>query len=127
MTQTQHPYHRNEVHFIGRLGRDPEMSFTNGGKAVTKFSMAVNQGKDKDPIWLNVTCWEEVAKQVNDDEKARKGTLISIDGRLTQRKYNDRIYTELTADEVEILDTSSKKKKGSKEQDEEEEDNGNPF
>jgi single-strand DNA-binding protein len=34
---------------IGNLGRDPEMSYTPDGKAITKFSVAVNRTwKDRD-------------------------------------------------------------------------------
>ncbi len=36
----------NRVAFTGRLGRDPEMSYTSTGKAKTTFSLAVNQGKE---------------------------------------------------------------------------------
>jgi single-strand DNA-binding protein len=121
---TAHPYHRNEVHFIGRLGRDPEMSYTNGGKAVTRLSLAVNQGKEKAPIWMTVTCWEDLAEQVGKNEHAVKGALIGVDGRLTQRKYNNITYTEMTADEVEVMNFDSKKKKDDKE---EEVDPEQPF
>ena len=38
----------NEVRMTGRLTRDPETSFSQGGKAMTKFAIAVNRGKDKD-------------------------------------------------------------------------------
>jgi Single-strand binding protein family len=55
----------NQCFFIGRLGKDPEMSYTPTGKAVTKFSLAVDQGKDQKPMWLNIICWNELAERMN--------------------------------------------------------------
>ena len=78
----------NKVAFTGRFGRDPEMHFTPSGKACTKFSIAVNQGKNKDAMWLNVVCWEELAEQVN--THTVKGTEVEIRGRLTQDTWKDR-------------------------------------
>src|SRR5438067_1957674 len=37
----------NQCSFIGRLGKDPDMSYTPTGKALTKFSIAIDQGKDQ--------------------------------------------------------------------------------
>jgi single-strand DNA-binding protein len=38
----------NQCQLIGRLGKDPDMSYTPNGKPVTKFSLAVDQGKDQE-------------------------------------------------------------------------------
>lgn len=100
-TKPKRIYH-NEVVFTGRLGADPEMSFVGSGKAITKFSLAVNQGKDKSPMWLNIVCWEELAEGVN--ESASKGSLVTVTGRLSQRKYEGRYYHDVVANRVEIED-----------------------
>ena len=36
----------NQITLHGKLGKDPETSFTQDGKQVTKFSMATDNGKD---------------------------------------------------------------------------------
>ena len=36
----------NSVTIVGRLTRDAELKYTNGGSAVTKFSLAVNRPCD---------------------------------------------------------------------------------
>ena len=92
---------RNEVLFSGNLGKDPEISYTSGGKALTKFSIAVYQGKGKDDMWMNITCWGELAEAVNDS--ARKGTFVEVKGRLTQRKYEGKYYYDVVADSVEVI------------------------
>src|SRR5258708_36258556 len=75
----------NQCSFIGHLGKDPELSVTNEGKPVTKFSLAVDQGKDQQPMWLNITCWDKLAEIV--EKYARKGSLVFVQGRLVLRTY----------------------------------------
>jgi single-strand DNA-binding protein len=75
----------NKVIFTGNLGKDPDMKYTPMGNAVTRFSIAVSQGKDKqgnakDPLWLNVVTWNELAEQCN--KKLEKGSRIQLEGRL---------------------------------------------
>ncbi|GCF08088.1 single-stranded DNA-binding protein [Dictyobacter arantiisoli] len=72
----------------GRLGRDPEMSYTPQGTAVTKFSIAVDQGKDKPAMWLNIVTWERLAERIN--EQACKGSEVFVQGKLMMRSYTDR-------------------------------------
>lgn len=78
----------NQITIAGRLGRDPEMSYTSSGKAVTKFSIAVDQGKDKDAMWLNVVCWDTLAERAT--ERFAKGAEVFVQGRLTMRTYEDK-------------------------------------
>jgi len=113
MTQT--PWTRNEVVFLGRLGQDPEMSYTTTGKALTKFSLAIDQGRNKNAMWLNVVCWEALAEQAN--EQGCKGALVEVKGRLSQRKYNERYYHDVVADSVEVITLATGKKKAEEEND----------
>ena len=53
----------NQVTVIGRLGRDPEMNYTPTGKPTTKFSLAVDQGTEQKPMWLNIVCWNELVRR----------------------------------------------------------------
>ncbi len=108
----------NKVAFTGNLGRDPEMNYTPTGKAVTKFSIAVSQGKDKDkdPMWLDITCWQDLAEEVF--TQAAKGTQVEVRGRLTQESWKDkegktRRAFKVVADTVLILH-STKADKGDK-------------
>jgi single-strand DNA-binding protein len=106
---------RNEVYFVGRLGRDPEMSYTKNGKAVTKFSLAVDQGRDKDAMWLNIVCWEHLAERAY--KEAAKGDEVTVIGRLTQRKWDGKYYHDVVAESVEVNE-----KRGRKAEDDEEND-----
>jgi single-strand DNA-binding protein len=88
----------NQVTFIGRLGKDPDMNYTPNGKPVTKFSIAVDQGKEQKPMWLNISCWNELAERMN--SFLYKGALIFVQGRLQLRTYTDKSNIERQALEV---------------------------
>ena len=97
----------NQCSFIGRLGKDPERQVTSTDKPVTKFSLAVDQGKDQ-TMWLNITCWDKLAETV--EKYARKGTLVFVQGKLQLRRYKEkqhnveRISVEIIATTVQLLE-----------------------
>ena len=97
----------NQCAFIGRLGKDPEMNYTPSGKAVTKFSLAVDQGKQQDTLWLTIVCWNELAERMN--EYLSKGQLVFVQGRLVIRPYTDktqvkRVAIEIVASTIQMLE-----------------------
>jgi single-strand DNA-binding protein len=91
---------------IGNLGRDPDMSYTPPGKAVTKFSLAVSRRwRDRESneqhdetTWFNVVAWERLAETMN--SYLHKGSKVYIEGRMTSRKYTDKEGVERTAWDV---------------------------
>lgn len=105
----------NKIMLIGNLGRDPEMSYLQSGKAITKFTLAVNR-RSKDPAtgerreetqWFNIIAWEQRAEFCN--SYLHKGSKVYLEGRMTSRKYTDkdgaeRTIWEVTAENVELLD-----------------------
>ena len=92
---------------MGNVGRDPEMNYISSGQAITKLSLAVYQGNDKDAMWLNIVIWGKLAEQAS--EQVQKGDQIEVKGRLTQRKYNDKYYHDVVADSVEIVKTAKER------------------
>jgi len=103
----------NKIMLIGNLGKDPEMNYTPGGVALTKFSLAVNRitksstgEKEKETEWFNVIVWRQLAETCN--TYLHKGDKVYIEGRLQQRKYTDkngieRWMTEVIATDMEML------------------------
>lgn len=97
----------NQVQFIGRLGKDPDLQVTSNGKPFTKFSLAVDQGKDKEAMWLNVTTWDTLAEIV--EKYALKGMQVFVQGKLQKRSYTDksginREAIDIVASVVQLLD-----------------------
>ena len=101
----------NQCQFIGRLGKDPVLEVTPNGKPHTKFSLAVDQGKDQPTMWLNVTCWDKLAETV--EKYAHKGMQVFVQGKLQLRPYKDkqhidRISVEIIATVVQLLEKRQK-------------------
>jgi single-strand DNA-binding protein len=108
----------NKIMLIGNLGKDPDMSYTPAGKAVTKFSLAVNRrSKDRETgerreetTWFNIVAWDQLAETMN--TYLHKGSKVYIEGRMTSRKYTDKEGVERTAWEVTASDMQMLDPKG---------------
>lgn len=99
----------NKIILIGNLGRDPEMSYTPNGVAVTKFSLAVSRTeksasgeRQRETDWFNIVAWRQLAETCN--TYLRKGNKVYVEGRLTQRKYTDKNNVERTSIDVSITE-----------------------
>ena len=98
----------NKIMLIGNLGRDPDMSYTTSGTAVTKFSLAVNRvskvgGERKEETeWFNITVFNQLAEVCNNYLK--KGQKVFLEGRVQQRKYTDKNGVERTSVDVIVSD-----------------------
>ncbi|MBV9258758.1 MAG: single-stranded DNA-binding protein [Ktedonobacteraceae bacterium] len=113
----------NKIILVGNLGRDPEMSYTPNGMAVTKFSLAVNRvtksqsgERQEETDWYNITAWGKQAETCNTILK--KGQKLYVDGRFTPRKYVDRsgaerISFDVTVNDFEILSSKDPHQGGS--------------
>ena len=103
----------NKVILLGNLTKDPEMRFTQSGKAVISFSVATNRAyKNKDGDWIetpeftNVVFWESSAETIN--KYCRKGDRFYCEGRLQTRSWEDkqgakRYTTEVVGDNFVLL------------------------
>ena len=90
----------NSCNLIGRLGRDPETRYTAGGKAVTNFTVAVDDGfgENKTTSWITVVAWEKTAELAQ--QYLAKGSQVAVEGRLKQRTWNDKEGAKHTVLEV---------------------------
>ena len=109
----------NKVILIGRLGRDPETRYTSGGKAVTTFSLATDEGRDSDgkkrTEWHKVVVWGKQAEI--GQQYLKKGSLIFIEGRIQSREWQDkegqkRSAFEIVAENFRMLDGKPEGKPG---------------
>jgi single-strand DNA-binding protein len=85
----------NKIILVGYLGRDPELRYTPDGTPVCDFSVATTERrKDKAgelqdiTTWFRVTVWRRQAELAG--QYLAKGRQVYIEGRLTQREYQDR-------------------------------------
>lgn len=101
----------NSVILIGRLTKDPEISYTpNTQTAVCKFSLAVDkprkQGEEKKADFFRITVFGRQAENCN--KYLSKGRQTAIHGRIETGSYKNREgatvnTTDIIADNVEFL------------------------
>lgn len=102
----------NRALLVGRLTRDPELRRTGSGKAVTSFNLAVERNfknDDQEADFINCVCWGKVAE--NTERYCSKGSMVSVDGRIQTRNYENnqgqKVYvTEVIADSVQFIQTN---------------------
>jgi single-strand DNA-binding protein len=105
----------NKVILIGNLGRDPETRYTQGGSAVTQFSIATSEnwrdkatGEQQERTeWHNVVCFARLAEIAG--EYLRKGSKVYIEGSLRTSSWEQdgqkRYRTEIMARDMQMLDS----------------------
>ena len=107
----------NKVILIGRLGRDPELRYTQSGTPVANFPLATsetytdkNGNKQEKTEWHKIVVWNNQAENVT--KYLSKGRLALVEGSLQTRKWTDnqgqdRYTTEIKAQRVVFLDSQS--------------------
>jgi single-strand DNA-binding protein len=101
----------NSVTIVGNVTRDPELRFTNTGRGMANFGVAVNRrwqnrqsGEwDEQVSFFNVVAWGDMGENVA--SSLTKGSRVIVTGRLEQRSYETqqgekRSVVEIVADEV---------------------------
>lgn len=93
-----------KVFLIGNITRDPELTETQSGISVCRFSVATNRGSgdDRKTDYYNVTAWRGLGETIARYQK--KGNKIAVIGNLEQRKYEDREGIERTSYDVIATD-----------------------
>ena len=91
----------NRIVIMGRLGRDPELRYTQAGKPVASFSLAVDRDfKDKttgekSTDFIDIVAWRQTAEFVS--RFFTKGRMAVVEGRLQLRDWTDRDGNKRTA------------------------------
>ncbi|MDE2802612.1 MAG: single-stranded DNA-binding protein, partial [Chloroflexota bacterium] len=78
----------NKVTLLGRVGTDPEMTYTPNGNAVTKLRLATDRHRSNgntEADWHNVVCWDKLADIVN--SYVTKGQRIYVEGRIVPTSW----------------------------------------
>lgn len=111
----------NSVVLVGRLGTDPELTYTDSGTAIAKFRLAVSrpprrggdegsggQDRGEETDWLNVVAFGRQAETC--DQYLTKGALVGIEGRIQSRTWERddgrrEFFVEINARRVQFLET----------------------
>lgn len=105
---------------IGHLGKDPDVRTLDSGTKVCQFTLATTekgytlqngtQVPDRTE-WHSIVLWKGLAEVAC--KYLHKGDKVFIEGKIRSRSYEDnskvkRYITEIFADNMEILSTTSK-------------------
>ena len=102
----------NSVQLIGRLTRDPEVRYTDGGVSIARFSLAVErrfkQENGADADFINVVSFGKTAEFI--EKYFRKGMKVALNGRIQTGSYTDKdgkkVYTtDVIAENVEFCES----------------------
>lgn len=93
----------NKVTLVGRLGQDPELQTSQGGKSYCKFSIATNDGfgDNKKTNWHSCTAFGKVADIIN--QYTKKGSELAVSGTLDYNKHEDKIYTNILVNDFTFI------------------------
>nr|DAU13081.1 MAG TPA: Single strand binding protein [Caudoviricetes sp.] len=99
---------------IGRLVRDPEVRYTQSGKAYASFTLAIDRRKSGDgnpkADFISCVAWEKTAEIIGNH--CTKGKKIAVEGRIQTRSYDaqdgsKRYVTEVVVNSMEFCDSKS--------------------
>ncbi len=80
----------------GTVTRDAEMKHVGEkNRAVTSFSIAAGKRQDTTTIYVNVKAWGRLAEYA---QGIRKGDAVCAVGRIEEREYNGKTYSDLVCD-----------------------------
>lgn len=107
----------NKVILVGRLARDPEVRYTQSGKAWARMTIAVDrrlgrnaQDQQQTADFIPLIAWDKLAEVCGNN--LHKGSKILAEGRIQVRSYDaqdgaKRYATEVVMNEMEFMDKKS--------------------
>lgn len=104
----------NKVLLIGRLVRDPEIKYTDGGASIARFSTAVDRRFKKDgeetADFINCVAFGKTAEFV--EKYFHKGNKIVIEGHIQTGSYTNKdgqkVYTtDVIVEQVEFAESKA--------------------
>jgi single-strand DNA-binding protein len=106
----------NIVALTGRLTADTNLRYTQSGKAVCTFDIAVDDGfgDNKQTYFHRIVVWGKAAETCADN--LSKGSKVNVKGKLTSRSYESngqkKYITEVVADTYCGVEFLGSKKQG---------------
>jgi single-strand DNA-binding protein len=95
-----------QLTLAGTVGRDAELRRTHSGDAVLNFSLAIDNGKDKDgnkrdATWFDCSLWGKRAEALQ--SYVLKGGKLTVTGRPSAREHKGKVYLGCTVQELTFM------------------------
>lgn len=96
----------------GIVGRDAKLNHPGNGDPVLNFSIAVDNGKDRDgkdrtPTWFDCAIWGKRAEAL--EKYIVKGTKLTVSGRPSARAHEGKAYLGITVNELTFQGSSGQR------------------
>ena len=90
----------NKIIIQGNLTKDPEDFKTDGGVTVARFSIACNNkyGGEEETVYKDCKAFNAKAEFIL--RHMRKGSQVIVEGRISQRKKDDRTYEDVIVSDI---------------------------
>jgi len=104
----------NKAILLGRLTKAPEIKYTQSGKAVASFTLAIDHRKgassEKQADFISCVAWEKTAETIGN--YCSRGQQIAVEGRIQSRSYDaqdgsKRYVTEVVVQSMEFCGKKS--------------------
>lgn len=104
----------NSVTVVGNLTKDPELFYSKNDKAYCKFTIAENDFRREETMFMNCVAFGVQAE--NYDEYLRKGDMVTAIGRLVPNVYEDdygdeQRYKSMVVNDLKFPSNNNNRKK----------------
>lgn len=105
----------NSVQLVGRLVRDPDVRYTDGGSTISKFTVAVDrrfqkQGEERAADFISCVSFGKTAEFI--EKYFGRGQRIGLVGRIQTGNYSDKdgnkVYTtDIIVENAEFVESKN--------------------
>lgn len=119
----------NIAALVGRLTKEPVITYTQDSRAVARFTLAVDDYKDTD--FISCVAFDKQAEWL--EKWASKGTKVELTGKIKTGSYTNRdgakvYYTEVRANSVGFGESKTEaENRGQAQEQPAQQDNGSGF
>ena len=91
------------ITIAGNIGKDAVTRRTQGGDAVTGWSLAVEEraGQEKRTLWFDCSLWGKRGEALA--PYLTKGSRVAVSGDLSTREHDGKTYLTVKASEVTLM------------------------
>jgi single-strand DNA-binding protein len=128
----------NRAQLIGNFGADPELKYTDDGRAVSNFSLATNEvyfdkktgEKQELTEWHRIVAFGKLAETIA--EYFKKGSPIYLEGKIQTREYSGekgerRWSTSIVMNFFKFLGSNGKRRQPGPDPEEYDQPKGSPV
>lgn len=88
------------AHIAGNVGKDATLKNLQNGDKVLSFSVAVDNGRDKESTWYDCSMFGKRAEALG--QYITKGSKVTVMGRLSVRTHEGKAYLQISVSEITL-------------------------